>query len=143
MRSTLKAEKDHHQSTGEPESFTEEVDNILIAETIRLQSRPWNRLEKGVRIQKIREWIGELSSDEFSDDLKAKAETNLITMIRAGELNSTSSVIYDTTTQKISKIPAVLWIYGSVDEDSRISRSATDVIVQNIADKKTKRKKGT
>lgn len=144
MRSTLKAEKDHyHPSTGEPESSAEQVDNILIAETIRLQSRPWNRLEKGVRIQKIREWIGDLPVDEFSEELKTKAETALVTMIRAGELNSTSSVIYDTTTQKIVKIPAVLWIYGSLDEDTHISRRATDVIVQNIADKKTKRKKGT
>jgi hypothetical protein len=144
MRTTLKAEKDHHHpSTGEPESSAEKVDNILIAETIRLQSRPWNRLEKGVRIQKIREWIGGLSGDEFSDELKTKAENGLITMIRAGELNSTSSVIYDTATQKILKIPAVLWIYGAVDEEAHISRQATDVIVQNIADKKTKRKKGT
>lgn len=144
MRTTLKAEKDHHhQSTGEPESSTEQVDNILIAETIRLQSRPWNRLEKGVRIQKIREWIGTLPGDEFSEELKIKAETGLIAMIRAGELNSTSSVIYDTTTQKIVKLPAVLWIYGALDEESNVTRKATDVIVQNIADKKTKRKKGT
>ena len=142
MRSTLKAERDHHPSTGEPESSTDQVDNILIAETIRLQSRPWNRLEKGVRIQKIREWIGCLPGDEFTDELKMKAETGLITLIRAGELNSTSSVIYDTATQKIVKIPAVLWIYGALDEESHVARKATDVIVQNIADKKTKRKKG-
>ena len=143
MRSTLKAEKDHrHPSTGEPESSDERVDNILIAETIRLQSRPWNRLEKGVRIQKIREWIGNLPSDEFSEELKSKAETGLITIIRSGELNSTSSVMYDTATQKIVKIPALLWVYGSLDEESNVARIATDVIIQNIVDKKTKRKKG-
>jgi hypothetical protein len=99
-------------------------------------------LEKGVRIQKIREWIGNLPSDEFSEELKSKAETGLITIIRSGELNSTSSVMYDTATQKIVKIPALLWVYGSLDEESNVARIATDVIIQNIVDKKTKRKKG-
>lgn len=119
----------------------ESVENILIAESIRLQSRPWNRLEKGVRIQKVREWISNLNNDEFSKDIKTKAEESLISLIRAGELNSTNSVEYDISTQKIVKIPAVLWVYGSIDEDSKICRYATDVIVQNISDKKIKRKK--
>jgi hypothetical protein len=121
----------------------EVVDNILIAETIRIQSKPWNRLEKGIRIQKIREWISSLPLDEFPATIKSRAEENLIALIRAGELNSTNSVIYDIATQKISKIPAVLWVYGSIDEDSRISRCVTDVVVQNISDKKIKRKKTT
>jgi hypothetical protein len=119
------------------------VEAILEAESDRLHSRPWNRLEKGIRIQKVREWCRELNKEIYNPELLKKTETLLISLIKEGELNSTSCVEYNKDTHKITSIPIILWIYKDSPTENSTEvddiKKPIDVVVKQ-GDKRLKRK---
>lgn len=135
-RNTLKSEKEREKnegtSRGDQESF--DIQKILKAQTEKNQRKPWNRLDRGLRIQKIRSWI---ASRDWPDDVKKKAQTLLVKKIKSGELSSSSSVVYDKKTCEIQKVHCLKLVYP-IDASGGEGDIPTDVLFKKN-DRKTKR----
>lgn len=96
-------------------------DAMIEGEAIRLESKPWNRLDRGLRIRKIRDWVETLI--EYPDELRTEIRICLERSIKAGKLNTNSSVEYDTTKRQINRIPALRFVrtgIKGVDDDGDI-----------------------
>ena len=133
-RNTLKAEKEKKEDTshGDQESF--DIQKLLKAQTEKNERKPWNRLDRGVRIQKIRSWV---SSKEWPDDIKSKALVILEKKTKTGDLSSASTVIYDKKKCEIEKIQCLKLVYP-IDVSGSESEIPIDVLFQKN-DRKTKR----
>jgi hypothetical protein len=134
-RNTLKAEKekkDEGTSHGDQECF--DIQGLLKAQTEKNERKPWNRLDRGLRIQKIRSWV---SSQEWPDDIKKRALTLLVKKTKTGDLSSASSVIYDKKKCEIQKITCLKLVYP-IDVSGAESEIPVDVLYQKN-DRKTKR----
>lgn len=114
---TLKAEQERqlegNSSHGDQESFNLQV--LLKAQTEKNLKKPWNRLDRGIRIQKVRKWVN--SKTEWSIELKEKAIKALTKKIKLGGLSSSSSVEYDRDTCSIKSIPCVSLVYNEDSEE--------------------------
>jgi hypothetical protein len=152
IRSTLKAEKET-QSSGAPESSVDSFkgvigsmggvpaakgkasviaceDAMIEGEAIRLESKPWNRLDRGLRIRKIRDWVETLT--EYPEDLRTEIRICLERSIKAGKLQTNSSVEYDTGKRQVVRVPALSFVNDdykelSLDDDG-------EEIMEDIAD---------
>jgi len=133
-RNTLKAEKEKNEGTshGDQESF--DIQKLLKAQTEKNERKSWNRLDRGVRIQKIRSWI---TSQDWPTDVKKKAQTLLVKKVKAGDLSSSSSVVYDKKTCEVQKIPCLKLVYP-IDVSGAEGDIPIDVLFQKN-DRKTKR----
>lgn len=102
-----------NSSHGDQESFNLQV--LLKAQTEKNLKKPWNRLDRGIRIQKVRKWVN--SKTEWSIELKEKAIKALTKKIKLGGLSSSSSVEYDRDTCSIKSIPCVSLVYNEDSEE--------------------------
>jgi hypothetical protein len=96
-------------------------DAMIEGEAIRLESKPWNRLDRGLRIRKIRDWVETLT--EYPDELRTEIRICLERSIKVGKLNTNSSVDYDTTKRQIIRIPALRFVRAGakgVDDDGDV-----------------------
>ena len=133
-RNTLKAEKekkDEGTSHGDQESF--DIQKLLKAQTEKNERKSWNRLDRGLRIQKIRSWI---TSQDWPAEVKKKAQILLVKKVKAGDLSSSSSVTYDKKTCEIQKIPCLKLVYP-IDISGDEGEIPIDVLYQKN-DRKTK-----
>lgn len=137
-RNTLKAEKEKKEDTshGDQESF--DIQKLLKAQTYKNERKPWNRLDRGLRIQKIRSWV---SSQEWPDDIKKKTLVLLEKKVKTGDLSSASSVVYDKKKCEIQKIQCLKLVYP-IDVSGADSEIPIDVLFQKN-DRKTKRSSKT
>lgn len=133
-RNTLKAEKEKIEDTshGDQESF--DIQKLLKAQTEKNEKKPWNRLDRGVRIQKIRSWV---SNKEWPDDIKKKALVLLEKKTKTGDLSSASTVIYDKKKCEIEKIQCLKLVYP-IDVSGDDCEIPIDVLFQKNV-RKTKR----
>lgn len=134
-RNTLKAEKekkDEDTSRGDQESF--DIQKLLKAQTEKNERKSWNRLDRGLRIQKIRSWI---ASQDWPIDVKKKAQILLVKKVKAGDLSSSSLVVYDKKMCEIQKIPYLKLVYP-IDVSGVEDELPIDVLYQKN-DRKTKR----
>lgn len=68
-------------------------------------TRPWHRLERGMRLNRIRKFVDEEALRfQFSEEEKADLYTMLIKALDKKQLNSKSIVNYDCEQQKILEI---------------------------------------
>jgi hypothetical protein len=137
-RNTLKAEKEKksegtsHGDQGS--SNVPELQKLLKAQTEKNQRKPWNRLDRGIRIQKIRSWI---TSQDWPDDIKTKAKEILIKKIKTGGLTSSNSIVYDKKTCEIQKVQCLNLVYP-IDVSGSEGDIPVDVLFRKN-DRKTKR----
>lgn len=98
-------------------------------ESRKMEQKPWNRLDRGYRIRKIREWVDTLT---YSDDLKEEIRNTLVRAIQRKEITTNACVEYDTTTCRVVGVPALLIVDDGVpdvspdDEDSNPRTTDTD-----------------
>lgn len=134
-RNTLKAEKekkDEGTSHGDQKSF--DIQGLLKAQTEKNERKPWNRLDRGLRIQKIRSWV---SKQEWPEDIKKKALALLVKKTKTGDLSSASSVLYDKKNCEIQKITCMKLVYP-IDVSGAEGETPVDILYQKN-DRKTKR----
>ena len=101
------------------------------AEKSRLEHKPWNHLDRGFRIRKIKEWIDTLNPDKYSPALKTELRKKLVKAIQRKEIISNMCVEYNTETCKVENVPAVLIV-----EDPAVGKQ----VIIRPPTKKTKRR---
>jgi hypothetical protein len=73
-------------------------------------TRPWHRLERGLRLNRIRKFVDDESERfHFSDDDKAAMLLMLAKALDKKQLNSKSIVNYDQEQQKILEIKGLVF----------------------------------
>lgn len=75
-------------------------------ESSRISHVPWNRLEKGIKYNKLIEFLKSYNSlYNISDDIYQTNKEYIINLYKSGELNKLSDVEYDSDTATIISIP--------------------------------------
>jgi len=146
FRSTLRAERETQFSGTKDLSFKREHE--AVDEAVRkMEQKPWNKLDRGHRIRKICEWIGELNPERYTDDLKGEIRNTLVRAIQRKEINTNACVEYDVEKCKVIGVPALMLVDEELPDISgasteNIRTTATRVIIRH-PEKKTKRRKKT
>jgi hypothetical protein len=139
FRSTLRAEKETQCiGTNEREQSLTQDKEAVDAASRKLETKPWNRLDRGHRIQKIREWVNRLDGDKYPDSLKDEIRSSLVRAIQRKEITTNACVEYDTETCKVTGVPALMIVEG----DS-VTEGSTRVIIRRPEKKTKKRRKTT
>jgi hypothetical protein len=135
-RNTLKAEKEKEKISKEDisrgDQGSSDIHKLLKAQTEKNQRKSWNRLDRGIRIQKVRSWVR--VKEEWPDTIIEKAEALLVKRIKTGGLSSSSSVIYDKKSCEILKIPCLKLVYA-IDASGNDTTNPIDVLIQTNAGK--------
>ena len=113
-----------------------ELESFLNLNASEAYKRPWHRLERGLRLNRIRKFVESEKerlqlSEEDSEYLKGKLEKALDKKL----LNSKSCVIYDPTTESIQEIKGLIYHKTA---DGRILSSIVDKKVGVTFRKKSK-----
>ena len=103
-----------------------ELENFLNVNASEAYKRPWHRLERGLRLNRLRNFVESEStrlslSPEDTEALKLRLEKSLEKKL----LNSKTSVIYDMETEEIKEIKGLVQ-----------HRTADGRTLSNIIDKK-------
>ena len=103
-----------------------ELESFLNLNASEAYKRPWHRLERGLRLNRIRKFVDSEKerlqlTDEDSEHLKSKLEKALDKKL----LNSKSCVVYDSTTESIQEIKGLIY-----------HKNAEGRILSSIVDKK-------
>ena len=89
---------------------TSNIDGFLEKEKINNQNKPWSKLGKNQKIQKLAEYIQKFTKKyEFSKDELEKLREYLIRCIDRKKLQRVKDVIYDVKTGKIKSIPNLIF----------------------------------
>lgn len=104
-----------------------ELESFLNLNASEAYKRPWHRLERGLRLNRIRKFVeGEKLrlnlSDEDAEYLKQRLEKALDKKM----LNSKTCVVYDVETEEIQEIKGLVY-----------HRTAEGRVLSNIVDKKS------
>jgi hypothetical protein len=103
-----------------------ELEQFLNLNASEAYKRPWHRLERGLRLNRVRNFVEKEKermklSDEDTDYLKVKIEKALEKKL----LNSKTSVVYDQEKEEIQEIKGLVY-----------HKSADGRILSSIVDKK-------
>jgi len=112
--STRRVKKGPEISPGSPASpsygLNAELENFLNVNASEAYKRPWHRLERGLRLNRIRSFVEAeklrlVLSDEDTDYLKTKIEKALEKKL----LNSKTCVVYDQDKEEIQEIKGLIY----------------------------------
>jgi hypothetical protein len=100
-------------SGGFPGMMSDRNDQLMKFLTLNSEdtfTRPWHRLERGLRLNRIRKFVDDESERfQFSDDDKAAMLSMLTKALDKKQLNSKSIVNYDQDQQKILEIKGLVF----------------------------------
>lgn len=136
-RTTLRAEKETQSSGNRDLSFKREHEAVDEASR-KMEKKPWNRLDRGHRIRKLREWVDTLSGEQYTEDLKEEIQATLVKAVQRKEITTNTCVEYDTEACRVISVPALLLVDDT--EPPTENKRATRVIIRH-PEKKTKRRK--
>ena len=92
-------------SGGSQYSFNDSLEQMLSAEANTAYKKPWHRLERGLRLNRLRAFVGDLGD---ARGLKESEQHTLLTLLTKAldkkQLNSKTSVIYDAEKEEIMEI---------------------------------------
>lgn len=92
-------------SGGSQYSFNDSLEQMLSAEANTAYKKPWHRLERGLRLNRLRAFVGDLGATR---GLKESEQHTLLTLLTKAldkkQLNSKTSVIYDAEKEEIMEI---------------------------------------
>lgn len=97
--------KSQSDLSGSNYSFNDSLEQMLDAEALSAYKKPWHRLERGLRLNRLRNFVGDLA---VKMSLKPIDQQNLLTLLTKAldkkQLNSKTSVIYDLEKEEITEI---------------------------------------
>jgi hypothetical protein len=103
--------------SGTDYSVNESLENMLAAESNAAYKRPWHRLDRGLRLNRLKAFAETLTA---SRGLKAHEQTALLQLLtRALDrkiLNSKTSVLYDIEKEEITEIKPLIMHQNSSGE---------------------------
>ena len=97
--------KPQNDLSGSQYSFNESLELMLEAEAGKAYKKPWHRLERGLRLNRLRAFTEGLG---VARGLKAIEQENLLTLLTKALdrklLNSKTAVLYDAEKEEITEI---------------------------------------
>lgn len=99
----------HHDLSGasiyKDYSLNESLQELLKKESEVAFKKPWHRLERGMRLNRLRLFTDDMKNSKGLQEFEATALLTMLTKsLEKKLLNSKNSVIYDTETEKILEI---------------------------------------
>ena len=95
--------------SGADYSVNESLENMLTAEASSAYKRPWHRLDRGLRLNRIRAFTESLGK---ARGLKESEQTALLTLLTKAldrkVLNSKTCVVYDIEKEEITEIKPLI-----------------------------------
>jgi hypothetical protein len=104
-----KTVRKHHDLSGatvyKDYSLNESLQELLKKESEAAFKKPWHRLERGLRLNRLRLFVDTMKDSKGLQELETQALLQLLTRsLDKKILNSKNSVIYDTDTERILEI---------------------------------------
>ena len=97
--------KSQNDLSGSQYSFNESLEQMLDAEAVKAYKKPWHRLERGLRLNRLRAFTEGLGA---ARGLKSTEQDALLTLLTKALdkklLNSKTAVIYDAEKEEITEI---------------------------------------
>ena len=95
-------------------AMNQSMQNILNSEASTAYKKPWHRLERGLRLNRLRSFVDELGATRSFTP--AEEDTLLALLTKALDkklLNSKAAVEYDPVTEKITEIKPLVMHQGA------------------------------
>jgi hypothetical protein len=93
------------------------LEQMLVSETTAAYKKPWHRLERGLRLNRIRAFVDDIVAlRSMKDSEKVALTTLLMKALDKKILNSKTAVIYDTELQKITEIKPLVMHQSATGE---------------------------
>jgi hypothetical protein len=134
-RNTLKAEKEKEKDTSRGDQESSDLHMLLKAQSEKAHHKTWNRLDRGIRIQKVRQWAR--SKKDWPQEIIDKTETLLIKKLKMGGLSSSTSVSYNKKDGIIQNVPGIKLMYA-IDISGNDTDTPIDVLYKEN-DRKNRR----
>ena len=102
--------RNNNNNTGEVVKNTT-MNNLLDNEINNIFNRPWNKLEKGLRINRVNIYIEDVLKEKYTMGVVeiVKLKKQLTTSLSKGGLSKNTEVNYDKDTRKIKDIRILLY----------------------------------
>ena len=105
----LSLKKKKIQGTTSEELKTEDISNLLDNETNTIFNRQWNKLEKGLKCNRINQYLHSQEEYSLSDSDKSDLKKLLYNTINKGGLTKNTDVSYNKDEGKIIKINTLIF----------------------------------
>ena len=93
------------------------LEQMLLSETASAYKKPWHRLERGLRLNRIRAFVDDLVAQRsMKESEKTSLTSLLLKALDKKILNSKTAVIYDTEQQKIREIKPLVMHHSATGE---------------------------
>lgn len=93
------------------------LEQMLLSETASAYKKPWHRLERGLRLNRIRAFVDDLVAQRsMKESEKTSLTSLLLKALDKKILNSKTAVIYDTEQQKITEIKPLVMHHSATGE---------------------------
>jgi hypothetical protein len=103
--------------SGADYSINESLDNMLNAESTAAYKRPWHRLDRGLRLNRLRAFTDTLTVQRGLKPAEVTALMQLLTRALDRKiLNSKTSVLYDLEKEEITEIKPLIMHQNSQGE---------------------------
>lgn len=93
------------------------LEQMLLSETTAAYKKPWHRLERGLRLNRIRIFVDDIAVlRSMKESERAALTALLLKALDKKILNSKTAVIYDTELQKITEIKPLVMHQSATGE---------------------------
>ncbi len=98
-------------------AHNEILEKMLNSEATTVFRKPWHRLERGMRLNRIRAFVDELGQQRSMKDTERASLMSLLTKaLDKKVLNSKTAVVYDQDTEKITEIKPLVMHQNAAGE---------------------------
>ena len=98
-------------------AHNEVLEKMLNSEAITAFKKPWHRLERGMRLNRIRAFVDDIGSQRSMKETERVALMTLLTKaLDKKVLNSKTAVVYDQDSEKITEIKPLVMHQNSTGE---------------------------
>ena len=106
----MSLKKKHIHETNSDEVKTDDMNNILENETKIIFNKSWNKLEKGLKFNRINKYLDTLKEEHSLTDADIqKTKIMLFAIVNKGGLTKNTEVAYNKEDAKITKINSLIF----------------------------------
>lgn len=97
------------KSSFNPNQHLSSLFDRLDEESDRIYYQPWNRLEKGVKLDRLLDYVTRLKTDEWTSDIETNNRNFIESLYHKQEFNKLSDVTYDSERGEINQLTKVIY----------------------------------
>ena len=97
------------KSSFNPNQHLSSLFDRLDEESDRIYYQPWNRLEKGIKLDRLLDYVTRLKTDEWTSDIETNNRNFIESLYHKQEFNKLSDVTYDSERGEIDQLTKVIY----------------------------------